>query len=144
MRDIFRIRVKTRTGEIEIEGSQQFVDKKMEQLPGLIKKLDHVLAGATASTNKISISKIKTDTVQQPTKNQQQLSSKTTTIKLEQIKVPNSIGQWYAKFPDKIRQADVLLIACYFIQHRSPDNVFKFFLAKNAKPIPKSYKLKKT
>ncbi|MBL1141902.1 MAG: hypothetical protein HND53_07730 [Proteobacteria bacterium] len=129
MRDIFRVRVKTKEGEIEIEGSQLFVDKKMEQLPELVKKLDRVLAD-NGSKNKDATSQVESNKDKKTTIKKKPVSSKTRTASAN-LSVPNSFKQWLAKFPDKIRQADILLIACYFIQHRSPDNIFKCFLAKN-------------
>jgi hypothetical protein len=129
VRDIFRIRVKTKTGEIELEGSQLFVEKKMKQLPGLVEKLDHILDGTASNTNKSIVSKEETSKFKkQPKKVKPNPSKKTTSTSLS---VPNSFKQWLAKFPDKIRQADILLIASYFLQHRSPDNVFKCFMANN-------------
>jgi len=131
MRDIFRVRVKTKTGEIEIEGSQLFVEKKMEQLLELMKKMDHALAGSTTTSNKQTISEGKANKVKPTPIKNKTAYAKTTTTDPGKIIVPNSFRLWYAKFPDKVRQADALLIACYFIQHRSSDNVFKCFLAKN-------------
>lgn len=131
MHDIFRIRVKTKTGEIELEGSQLFVEKKMEKLPALIKKMDHVLAGTNISTtNKKTISENKTKAVAQASNKNKPASSKNSAHGKHMI-VPHTFRLWHAKFTSKLRQADVLLIACYFVQHRSPDNIFKDFLAKN-------------
>lgn len=129
MRDIFRIRVKTKTGEIELEGSQIFVEKKMNQLPSLVKKLDDALEGTNISTKEISEPKEKTNKLKKDSnKNKAKSSSTVTSPKLS---VPHNFGKWLTMFPDKIRQADILLIACFYIQNRSADNIFKCFLAKN-------------
>ena len=120
-RDIFRIRVKTKTGEIELEGSLQFVDSKLQQLPGLMKKMDQTLASEPATKTKaVDVNK-----------ENKPINSKQSTGTVSFI-VPNSFSRWFAKFPKNIKQADNLLIACYFIQYQSADDVFKFFLAKNA------------
>jgi hypothetical protein len=125
MRDIFRVRVKTETGEIEIEGTERFVQSKIETLPKLMHKMDTVLAskhkvvarpGATNNSAKQVIDKTTS-------------STKKTASYSGKVVVPNSFTQWHGKFPKKLRQADQLLIAAYFVQHRSPDNVFKSFLA---------------
>ena len=125
MRDIFRIRVKTKTGEIEIEGTERFVQSKMETLPKLMNKMDAVLAGKVVvkakSEAENKLAKQAIDKTTSPTK--------TTASYTGKVVVPNSFSQWYGKFPEKLRQADQLLIAAYFVQHRSPDNVFKSFLA---------------
>jgi hypothetical protein len=127
MRDIFRVRVKTKSGEIELEGSQLFVEKKMKQLPALVEKMDHFLADTTIKNTKSEDDKSKKN---KPSRQSKQTNSKPITTSAV-LTVPNSFKQWLAKFPDKIRQADALLIASYFVQHRSADSVFKCFLAKN-------------
>ncbi len=129
MRDIFRLRVKTKSGEIELEGSQLFVEKKMDQLPELVEKMDRVLARTTNKPDKTTVrEKSKTS---KPEKKIKSEPSKPTNSSIN-LTVPNNFKQWLSKFPDKIRQADALLISSYFIQHRSADNAFKCFLAKNA------------
>ena len=131
MRDIIRIRVKTKTGEIEIEGNQLFIDKKMEQLPNLIKKMDHVLAETNSANKKTTALESNVNKANQTPKITKPVSSKTSTNVTINLSVPNSFKQWFGKFQDKIRQADALLISSYYVQHRSTDNVFKCFLAKN-------------
>ena len=125
MRDIFRVRVKTRTGEIEIEGTQQFVESKINTLPGLVCKLDNVLAAETTEksrpdTARKTARQVKTAGVE---------TTKKTVAVPGNVVVPNGFKQWYGKFQENIRQADKLLLAAYFMQYRSPDNVFKSFLA---------------
>lgn len=119
-RDIFRIRVKTKTGEIELEGGQRFVDSKLDQLPELMKKMDRILSGKpVAKTKAVSVNR-----------KDKPVSSKKS-INTVSFIVPNSFSRWFAKFPKNIRRADNLLIAGYFTQHWSVDDVFKLFLAKN-------------
>jgi len=125
MRDIFRIRVKTKTGEIEIEGTERFVESKMETLPNLMNKLDAVLAGKVAVKPK----SVATNKLAKQENDKTTSSLKTTVSDSGKVVVPNNFRQWHGKFPEKLRQADQLLIAAYFVQHRSPDNVFKSFLA---------------
>jgi hypothetical protein len=125
MRDIFRIRIKTKTGEIEIEGTERFVESKMETLPKLMNKMDVVLAGkAVVKPKSVAANKLVKQAIDKTTS-----SLKTTASDSGKVVVPNNFSQWYGKFPEKLRQADQLLIAAYYVQHRSPDYVFKSFLA---------------
>lgn len=98
MRDIFRIRVKTKTGEIELEGSQLFVEKKMEKLPALIEKMDGILAATTnTTTNKKTISESKTKSGKQTSNNNKPNPSKTKTAASgKNIVVPHTFRQWFA------------------------------------------------
>jgi hypothetical protein len=125
MRDIFRIRVKTKMGEIEIEGTERFVQSKIETLPKLMNKMDAVLA----SKNKVVAKPGATNKSVKQAIDKTAPSTKTAANYSGKVVVPNSFNQWHGKFPKKLRQADQLLIAAYFVQHRSPDNVFKSFLA---------------
>ena len=125
MRDIFRIRVKTKTGEIEIEGTERFVQSKMETLPKLMNKMDATLAGnVVVQPKSVTANRLAKQAIDKTTS-----SPKTTASDSGKVVVPNSFRQWHGKFPEKLRQADQLLIAAYYVQHRSPDNVFKSFLA---------------
>ncbi len=81
MSDIIRIRTKTKTGEIEIEDSEFFIDSKLKKLPEWIEKMDTTLAGVAVTRSE---SRPTRKAVKRPG------PEKKTTAASTQIAVPNS------------------------------------------------------
>ena len=112
MSNTTRVKINVKTGEIEFEGSETFVEKKLAELKGLMDLISSSLpeggigkAGyASAEESGIETAKIQGK---------------------QEIQVPKNFGEWYHKFPDKLQQTDQVLIAGYFTQSKSSGDIFK-------------------
>ncbi len=97
-----RIRIKFVYGEIEIEGSEDFI---REQLSSMSEVLDQWKLQPISGICEVG-SELSSD-------NKDQSSS-----------VPVHFGEYYQKFPNTIKDTDRFLIAGYFVQSNSPNNSF--------------------
>lgn len=112
MSNTTRVKINVKTGEIEFEGSEKFVEKKLAELKGLMDLISSSLpeggigkAGyASAEESGIETAKIQGK---------------------QEIQVTKDFGEWYHKFPGKLLQTDQVLIAGYFTQRNSSDDIFK-------------------
>jgi len=118
-----RIKLNLKLGEIEIEGSESFVSKHLEQLPGLLEGLN--IVSAIEEKNVPSTTEVKEEQVIAQEKDGQTTEKNNST----EICVPDNFGELLNKFPKNIQQVDQILIAAYFAQHSSPDNSFKTYFA---------------
>jgi len=103
-----RIRININTGEIEFEGTENFVKNQLENLPILIE----------------NISKLISTKEERPQKLEEAPKHPKATITNEQ-KMPDSFGEWFNSFPVNLSQAELVLIAASYQQKCSEKNNFE-------------------
>ena len=103
-----RIKININTGEFEVEGSEDFVNTQISALPEILKKL-------SGSLPKLPVTPAQTQTAGEAKIEPTGIAtSKQQTDALNTL--PDNFGEWYNKFPKKITQSDLVLIAGYFQQ----------------------------
>lgn len=118
MTEATRVRINIKTGEIEFEGNQAFVESQLAKLPELL--------------NALKIAKsVKTEEGTGGDEEEEVLGEGSSSGK-ELLAVPTTFGAWYNKFPGSLKQTDQVLIAGYFVQHNSKDKIFKTIEANKA------------
>ena len=118
-----RIKLNLKLGEIEIEGSESFVSKHLEQLPGLLEGLN-IVSAIEENTSPLATGAKEEQVIAQ--ENEGQATDKNGS---SEISVPDNFGELLNKFPKNIQQVDQILVAAYFAQHSSSDNSFKTYFA---------------
>jgi len=109
-----RFKINMNTGEIEFEGSEDFVKEQLSKLPDTIKTI------LISIPHKLPLKKVKD--VEPETKQEAKSDSSTSDIS----DIPDNFGEWTNRFPAKnISQVDHILIAGYFCQKQSDTNSFK-------------------
>ena len=107
----FRINLKT--GEIEISGSEEFVEARIDSL-GEILEL-------------VSESAVESEVVEEPanasSSNQSEQASSAS--KATSDGIPSTFGEWMHSFKDDITDIQKALITARFVQSQSPENDFK-------------------
>lgn len=101
-------RVNVRNGEIEIQGSEEFIERQIQQLEStletilqlfeVVEKEEELVEGVPEEEPREPITADKG--------------------------VPDSFLEWLYKFPKNVNDQEKALIAGYFLQHNSADNRF--------------------
>lgn len=111
MSETAKFKLNLKTGEVEIEGSEAFVERQIQQLETLIESVglhtqqrDEGSGGAQFETSDSPIS--------------QQLATK-------EEQPPASFGEWMHTFRADINDLDKALITARYVQSQSPENDFK-------------------
>ncbi len=103
-----RIRINIYTGEIEFEGTEEFVKNQLENLPLLMDNISKFIP-----KKQDRLQKMEEDT--KPSK---------ATITNEKI-IPDSFGEWFNSFPTKLQQTEQVLIAACYQQNCSEQTTFE-------------------
>lgn len=109
----FKFTINIRTGDVEFEGTEEFVKEQISNLPDTIKSIAEHLpppAVSTATSPGPSNSPPQAEMGASPGGSNE---------------VPDSFGEWIHYFPDDISDQDKALLAGLFVQKSSDTNDFK-------------------
>jgi len=109
MTDNARVRICLKTGEVELEGSENFVDRSLEKLRDIF----DIIRTAKETENG-------GDSEEYPSEELSEAAPSSGSIP-----VPESFGEWLHKFPRAISQVDKVLVAGYYAQKMSLTEDFK-------------------
>lgn len=108
-----KARINFKTGEIELEGSEQFVQSQLANLEPIAEIMALLTsAGAAAEQEE------ETEEVAEEEKEAASAESKG-------LVVPSTFGEWFHKFKDDLSDEDKSIITSFYVQNESPDNDFK-------------------
>ena len=102
-----RVRVKLGQGEIEVEGSEQFVREQLQELQSLLRSSPRLREDAT------------------PREMKEDPQGKTREGFQDTSSPQGTFGEWMHGFPDGLSDLDKALVAAYFVQRNSDKNEFK-------------------
>lgn len=113
MSDAAKFKLNLKSGEVEIEGSEKFVEKQIEQLESLVKSLG--LQAVLSRKEQDSMGDESEESV---------VTSKIDQPSSDVIPVA-SFGEWLNSFQIDINDLDKALITARFVQSQSAQNDFK-------------------
>lgn len=111
-----RVKINLKSGEIEFEGSEEFVQNQMDNLDAI---LDLIGAGMDVS----DASEI--DEVSDSTQVDSEDSVLNSSVSTSDLEVPGSFGEWMHKFNDSINDLEKALVTAYYVQSQSDKKDFK-------------------
>lgn len=111
MSETAKFKLNLKTGEVEIEGSEEFVERQIQQLETLIESV-----GLRTQQRGEGLESAQLEASEHPTP--QQLASK-------EEQPPASFGEWMHTFRADITEMDKALITARYVQSQSPENDFK-------------------
>lgn len=106
-----RFKINIHTGDVEFEGSEDFVKEQIKNLQETIKFIKQ-------SSPKPSPNNLKNEPLVETNKNKSQQTSRTGDI-------PGSFGEWMHGFPANLSDQDKALVAGMFVQNGSEKSDFK-------------------
>ena len=101
-------RVNVRNGEIEIQGSEDFIERQLKQLELTLEVILHLFEMVEGEE----------ELIEGPSEEEPREPI------ITDKEVPDSFLEWLYKFPKNISDQEKVLIAGYFLQHHSADNRF--------------------
>ena len=112
-----RVKINLFSGEIELEGSEDFVANQMENLDSIIELLSSVRKPTKTEADDSTDEELDVETKGNLSDQSSQNPG--------QITVPDSFGEWMHKFRDNVNDLDKCLLTAYYVQNSSPQNDFK-------------------
>lgn len=141
MSEYTRIRINVATGEIEVEGGQEFVEKQLDNLPNLLRSLKSGPANGAkpvaARPGRPRKAEVKSEPVAKPAEAPTQAKGKTpqapakvsapqAEVKAPQspARVPSTFAEWKNQFRKKISQNNQALLGGYYLAQLSDKSIF--------------------
>lgn len=115
-----KVKINLKTGEIEFEGSEEFVQNQMDSLDSIIDLLSSSVVPNTFSEN---IQSSTSDEVEDFSENENTAESSNNNG--DSLAVPESFGEWMHKFKDSINDIEKALVTAYYVQNQSDKKDFK-------------------
>lgn len=110
-----RVKINLNTGEIELEGSETFVENQLSNLDSIVE----LLMGARG----LEIDTDPVDPSNFPSENG--VVSTNNPVAPQELEVPDNFGEWMHKFKEGIDGPDQALLTAFFVQKQSTQNDFK-------------------
>ena len=115
-----RVKINLKSGEIEIEGSEAFVENQMDNLDSIIDLLSSVQEEPINTITHVP------DNGSAPAVIAETISSdEDASVPPGDILVPSSFGEWMHNFKDEVNDLEKCLLTAYYVQKGSPENDFK-------------------
>lgn len=111
MSEAAKFKLNLKTGEVEIEGSEAFVERQIQQLESLI---ETVGLRSDRNVEEQETPQFETDSTQS-----------TDTLNTKEDAPPASFGEWMHSFRADINDLDKALITARYVQSQSTENDFK-------------------
>jgi hypothetical protein len=112
-----RVKINLLTGEIELEGSETFVENQLENLDSIVELL--LAAKGEQLDDEMEVEELEDAASSNGT------VSNSNPVAPKELEMPSSFGEWMHKFRDDIDGNDKALFTAYYVQKQSPQNDFK-------------------
>lgn len=116
--DNTKVKINLKTGEIEFEGSEKFVQGQMDNLDVILDILSSGQVGEEQEIEAYSEANNASDVNDDDEDNSNPAPS-------SDLSVPDSFGEWMHKFKDGINDIEKALVTAYYVQKEAPKNDFK-------------------
>lgn len=117
--DTTRVKINLKSGEIELEGSEAFVENQMDNLGSIIELL------ISAKIQNDESSNLEQDTSSGELAANQEDTSDEVSLATGDLTIPSTFGEWMHKFKDEVNDLEKCLLTAYYVQNGSSDNDFK-------------------
>lgn len=115
-----KVKINIKTGEIEFEGSEEFVKNQMDSLDSIIDLLSSSVVQNASSENIPSSISDETEDF-----SENGIIHESSDNNSDCLVVPESFGEWMHKFKDSINDIEKALVTAYYVQNQSEKNDFK-------------------
>ncbi len=122
-----KVKINLNSGEIEFEGSQEFVQEQMDNLELILNLISS--RKLTSANNSQTFSEEDDDFEDEASEDGEDSDS---TPSEADLSIPESFGEWMHKFKDGINGVDKALITAYYVQQQAPKNDFKTIEVNNS------------
>jgi len=116
--DNTKVKINLKTGEIEFEGSEKFVQGQMDNLDVILDLLSSDHASEEQDLSNYDEGSNNNDMNDNEDGTGNAAASST-------LSVPDSFGEWMHKFKDGINDIEKALVTAYYVQNEAPKNDFK-------------------
>lgn len=113
-----RAKINFKTGEVELEGSEEFVQNQLANIDSIAEYM--ALLSSNNSLDDESI--VEQEEIAAVAEEEQEKLASTSE---QELQVPNTFGEWLHGFKNDINDLDKALITAYYVQKQSPQNDFK-------------------
>lgn len=113
-----KARINFKTGEVELEGSEQFVQEQLANIDAIAEYMA-LLATNNSADEESLVEQEEIAIVAE--EEEEKLSS----VGEQELQIPNTFGEWFYRFRNEINDLEKALITAYYVQKQSPQNDFK-------------------
>lgn len=113
-----RARINFKTGEVELEGSEQFVQDQLANIDAIAEYM--ALLATNNSVDEESITEQEEIAIAAE-EEEEKLSS----VGEQELQIPSTFGEWFHRFRNEINDLEKALVTAYYVQKQSPQNDFK-------------------
>lgn len=113
-----KAKINFKTGEVELEGSEQFVESQLAKIDSIVEYM--ALLASNNSVDDGSI--IEQEEIAAVAEEEQE---KLASVGEQGLQVPNTFGEWLHGFKNDLNDLEKALITAYYVQKQSIQNDFK-------------------
>lgn len=113
-----KAKINFKTGEVEFEGSEQFVEKQLNNIDAIAEYI--ALLIPNNSTDEVD--EIEQEEIAAVAEEEEE---RLVTVGEQDLHVPDTFGEWLHGFKDDANDLDKALITAFYVQKQAPNNDFK-------------------
>ncbi|MGD1928849.1 MAG: hypothetical protein ACFB12_08045 [Leptolyngbyaceae cyanobacterium] len=113
-----KVRINFKSGEVELEGSESFVQGQLENIDTIAEYVALLASSNFSGSTELEEEEEIAALVEEE-------EDKLSSAGEQGLEMPGTFGEWFHGFRDDINDLDKALIAAYFVQKQSSDNDLK-------------------
>lgn len=106
-----KVKINFKTGEMELEGTETFVQSQLEKLDVIVNLMEQLSETAEEEVVEEAVTEAE--------------EKKLLTTGEKGLEIPDTFGEWFHKFKGEITDSDKALVTAYYVQKHNEENDFK-------------------